>query len=215
MRKRSQLKSPSLSVSFTNIRSLLPKRDELCSYLDDSDADILILTETWLHPDVTNEELFPDKDNYNIYRCDRIDRRGGGVLIAVKKTVSSFPLDTNPSIEITWTACVTTYAKILIRSCYCPPDAHSSFPKDLRDNIERATQLYPADIIYLFGDFNYPLIDWSTMSTTCRVSSNFLELTLDYNLSQVVHQCTRGTNILDLVLTDAPETTRDYLHRRI
>lgn len=83
-------------MSFTNIRSLLPKRDELSSYLDDSDADILILTETWLYPDVTNEELFPDKHNYNIYRRDRVDRRGGGVLIAVTKTVSSVPLDITP-----------------------------------------------------------------------------------------------------------------------
>lgn len=119
----------------------------------------------------------------------------------------SFPLDTNPTIEITWAACVTSCAKILLGACYRPPDADSSFSTELCSNIERATQLFSADVIYLFGDFNYPLIDWSALSSTCRASSDFLELTLDFNLSQVVNQCTRGSNILDLVLTTAPKTT--------
>lgn len=48
---------PRLSTSFTNIRSIFPKRTELCSYLQDSNSDILMLTETWLHPDIRDDEI--------------------------------------------------------------------------------------------------------------------------------------------------------------
>lgn len=77
---------------------------------DCSDADILILAETWLYPEVTNKGPFPDKDNYKIYQCDRVDKREGGMLIVVKNTVSSFHLDTNPFIKITYAVCISTYA---------------------------------------------------------------------------------------------------------
>lgn len=70
----------SLSVSFTNITSLLPKRDALCSFLDDSNSDIVALTETWLTPEIGYTEVFPDDSSDNIYRRDRRTRRGGGVL---------------------------------------------------------------------------------------------------------------------------------------
>jgi hypothetical protein len=34
-------------------------------------------------PNINNNEVFPE--NYNIYRKDRIDQEGGGVLLAIKK----------------------------------------------------------------------------------------------------------------------------------
>ena len=79
-----------LSICFTNIRSILRKRTELCSYLDNHESDILVLTETWLHDEIRNDEILADLNNYAIYRKDRNERRGGGVLIAVKQQITSF-----------------------------------------------------------------------------------------------------------------------------
>lgn len=89
-----------LSLSFTNIRSILPKRDLVGSLIDDTNSDILAFTETWLHPDVNDNEIIPDNNSYNIYRNDRVDRRGGGVLLAVKKTLSSYLINSNSALEI-------------------------------------------------------------------------------------------------------------------
>ena len=57
--------------------------------------DIIILTETWLEEGVNNQEL--NLNNYFVYRCDRKKSKGsntntimgGGVLVAVAKTLKS------------------------------------------------------------------------------------------------------------------------------
>lgn len=52
-----------------------------------STPQVLIFTETWLSPDISDSELC--LTNYRIYRSDRHNRRGGGVLLAVKNTINS------------------------------------------------------------------------------------------------------------------------------
>lgn len=63
--------SGSLSFMFTNIRSVLPKRNNMCSCIDSTDADVIILTETWLSSKVKDSKIFSCPKRYNIYRCDR------------------------------------------------------------------------------------------------------------------------------------------------
>lgn len=47
-----------LSLLFTNIRSVSSKRDELSSVIDSCDADVVVLTETWLSAKVGSNEFF-------------------------------------------------------------------------------------------------------------------------------------------------------------
>ena len=49
--------------------------------LERDNPDIVVGTETWLKPDVSNAEIFPS--SYTIYRKDRADSYGG-VILAVK-----------------------------------------------------------------------------------------------------------------------------------
>lgn len=166
----------------------------------------MVLTETWLHPDVSDSEIFPDFNNYNLYRQDRVGRRGGGVLIGIKKSLSSFSIPTNSSLEIAWAGCTTATKRILIGACYRPPAADPKFTDNLRQSLEMATHSFPSDCVYLLGDFNFPQIDWLTLSSLCHNSNNFLNFSLDFNLFQVVNEPTRESNTLDLILTTAPET---------
>ena len=46
-------------------------------------ADIVLISETWLNANILDQELFPLSDSI-VYRKDRKDRNGGGVLIAAK-----------------------------------------------------------------------------------------------------------------------------------
>ncbi|EEC05312.1 hypothetical protein IscW_ISCW003636, partial [Ixodes scapularis] len=46
---------------------------------------VVVVTETWLNEQVTNDEVFPA--GYKIFRKDRCSR-GGGVAIAVKDSKS-------------------------------------------------------------------------------------------------------------------------------
>ena len=49
-------------------------------YADNS--DVVCTNETWLNSDFDNQELLPT--GYTIYRTDRLNQNGGGVLIAIK-----------------------------------------------------------------------------------------------------------------------------------
>ena len=58
-------------------------------------------------------------------------------------------------------------------------------------------------------DFNYPDIDRETEICTSHKGNRFLAITKDNYLSQLVQDPTRGTAILDLVLTNRPDRTTD------
>lgn len=200
-------------MTLTNIRSLLPKRENISSILDDSNTDIAVLTETWLHPNILDAELFSGVNIFSIYRCDRSERKGGGVLIAIKNTLSSFLIDTHSPLEIVWAACFSASSKILIGACYRPPDAGPSFSDELRKSIAAAVQSYQCENVYLLGDFNFPDVDWPSLSSPSRASVEFINLTLDFNFFQTVDAPTRGSNLLDLILSNAPETIGPITYR--
>ena len=69
------------------------------------DVDIVAITETHLDDSIDSLELFPN--TYTIFRKDR-NRRGGGVLIAVKNNICCLPrhdlnnVDSNCSTEMLW-----------------------------------------------------------------------------------------------------------------
>ena len=50
--------------------------------------DILVFTESWLPPNISNEDI--KITNFNLpYRNDRVERLGGGVAIYVKESLQS------------------------------------------------------------------------------------------------------------------------------
>lgn len=82
----SLLASHNLSIIHLNIQSLLPKISilevEMQSY------DILIFTETWLSPRISNDDICIP--NFNPpYRKDRLGRQGGGVAIYTRIGIPS------------------------------------------------------------------------------------------------------------------------------
>ena len=60
--------------------------DFYCSLLQE-DYDIIALTETWLVNEINNSEIFDKR--YDVIRKDRDNKkkRGGGVLLALKKNI--------------------------------------------------------------------------------------------------------------------------------
>lgn len=56
---------------YTNVRSFLSKRAEICSLVSSSSSNIVVLTETWLSGDVTDDEILTDLPNFDVFRNDR------------------------------------------------------------------------------------------------------------------------------------------------
>lgn len=189
------------------------KRQELHSVIDSCDADIVVLTETWLSAMVRDNEIFYGSKRFNVYRCDREARSGGGVLIAITDALISFSVNVPCDLEIAWVCVVMNFKRCILGICYRPPQCSSSFVNKLHDAIHLVITRFPDSPIFLFGDFNFPNIVWldhypvpSLSSSQC---SEFVKMCSDFNLRQLVNQPTRVTasssSILDLVLTTCPD----------
>ena len=61
--------------------------NDLCNTASVLNVDIIACTETWFHKDIS--DCYINIPNYDIFRCDRRDRKGGGVCVYVKKSLKA------------------------------------------------------------------------------------------------------------------------------
>jgi exonuclease III len=104
-----------------NIKESNLERFQNLVYSDD--LDIVCVNETWLSGHVYNAEIL--HSGYCIVRKDR-KTRGGGVLLGIKTAVfkSVREIEHNHDLEIAMAEITTAKdMKLLICSCYRPPDA--------------------------------------------------------------------------------------------
>ena len=87
-----------LRLAHLNVRSLLPKLEQVRVLLIDNNFDILVLTETWLHSDIEQHVEF---DGYRVVRCDRVER-GGGVAIILRDAYQYEIMKAGGNIEQVW-----------------------------------------------------------------------------------------------------------------
>ena len=91
-----------------------------------------------------------------------------------------------------------TGQRTLIGACYRSPSASHDMNIALYELITRACNMY--DSVIIAGDFNHANINWETLNCDGEAVP-FLDMVLNNYLVQNVHAPTRGSNILDLVLT--------------
>lgn len=144
-----------------NFRSLLPKQDNLFCSIEACSADAVVGTETWLSKEVTDRELSISA-SFQIYRKDKNESRGGGVIIAVKSELTSSLVDIPSSLQILWVTARLNFKLCLIGLCYRPPDSSSHFVDKLTASLEQVNTKFPNSPVMLTGDFNLPGINWST-----------------------------------------------------
>lgn len=135
---------------------------DLCNNVACHDYHAILLSETSLTPDFSDEEL--GLSNYNIYRRDRDANqtgksRNGGVLIAVRKDIKSWRLEiTETTSEEVWVG-LSEIQKILC-CFYTPPRSTAESYETHCKLIELVEQEYEDYDIYIAGDYNLPKILW-------------------------------------------------------
>jgi len=82
--------------------------------------DILAGTETWLTPDVMNNEIILLEFGYNIYQKDRPSGYGGVLLAVTNKILSTDLPSLSTDCEIVWTKLNITGYPMYIASYYRP-----------------------------------------------------------------------------------------------
>jgi len=89
-----------------NVRSLLGKLDFVRIWASSTDADVIVLSETWLNTTILASDI--SLKGYNVYRTDR-PNKGGGVAIYVK---NKFSVTTLISKSVNYTLITYNYTLI-------------------------------------------------------------------------------------------------------
>lgn len=152
-----------LKIINVNARSLANKVEDLERILLVRSPDVVVVTETWLHPNIANSELCPPE--YNIVRKDGVSM-GGGVAIFHKTSLQCMPVSTPIDHEVL--LCKLGYDNVSFMVCavYRPPNTAISMISDLNDYLIQHVK--PSTNFILLGDFNLPYIDWSTLTVYGR-----------------------------------------------
>ena len=184
------------SFLLINARSLLHKIDDLTALLSANPVDFVAITESWLHKDI--EDSLLHINGFNLFRKGRTTRRGGGVCVFLR---DELPCTRRCDFENNDFECLLLFlcpkrlprplTGIAVSIVYHPANLNAQEHKDLNEYLINTTDLirnkYPDHGVFPLGDFN----DFDTRN-----------LTSNQNLKQVVKQPTRGSTILDLIVTN-------------
>lgn len=219
--------SSNLKIYYQNVRGLRSKTMQFYRNLSLSSYDILILTETWLMPGVSDSELFDDR--YIVWRRDRDyavtgQSRGGGVLIAVRKDLNATPQPCYCSTaEDLWLTLsikqrnIRSSIKVSLNICVlylCKQNLGLSFSNQLNNFLFKLDDILinkPNEKYLIIGDFNMSAISWSLNTGESSLSPDnvnsvdehsLIDLLYTHNLSQYNGILNNYGRILDLVLSN-------------
>ena len=184
-----------------NIRSLLPKHDEIQALLVDSNLDYLCLSESWLHSKALTTLI--DIPGYTCFRKDRETGRGGGVVIYIRDSfkTASIELDYNdiPIECIGVTVHLSPEMRFRIIVLYNHPTHTNSFYNALEKLLKIVS--HKTEVI-IFGDFN---VNWANKKSRSKLKSTMSK----FDFSQVIEGPTRITKStqsqIDLLFTNRVE----------
>lgn len=213
-----------LVIRYQNARGLRTKIDEFSGNIINSEADIHILTETWLNSDFHSSEYI--MNNFTSHRRDRNysntkTTMGGGCWLFHKKELDvtrRYDLESDIDfVEDLWVQVNLDNSddRLFICSVYItsmPNNAHLyiAFTDRIKDSISK---LNPSDRLLIIGDFNVSDIKWRvgndgvlthTLSSGCNKAIDVLDMISFGNLRQHNSVFNKDNNILDLVLSSDP-----------
>ena len=193
-----------LSIFYTNPRSIVNKLQQFQSLVYSKSFDIIALTETWLTDSIFDNEILPT--NYTIFRNDR-SSRGGGVLIAVNNRISCTHMTSPDDLEIIGVQ-LNLNNPFAVWVTYVPPNSTATDYNNLFNFLNDFQNVH--NNLILLGDFNFPDIDWDTLSGHSAASNQLCDLIFQAGLCQLIDVPThKQGNILDLLLTNLEDKIED------
>ena len=192
-------KQKGLHFIHINVRSLIPKVDELRLIARNSNAAVIGVSETWLDSTVMDSEI--KIDNYVLSRGGR-NRNGGGVCANVRADIAfKTRLDLRcDDLQSVWIELLLPKTKpILTGVVYRPPNQMNFY--DLLENvISSCDRFFDIESIIL-GDFNTNV----SGSTDSSLVQHLKQYMLLFYLNQIISDPTRTTinssTTIDLILT--------------
>ena len=196
---------PELIIGLQNIRSLYKKVSFVSNTLNMDSIDFLFLTETWLDDRITDSMI--SVNSYEILRCDRMIKKGGGVALYHKQSINVQKLQ-NPDVQSTFSnfefMCVRLdigKTNITILCFYIPSDS-SQCPSTIVNACKIISYFLTNTAPFIIlGDFNLPKINWIHSTAKGKEAEIFLNFCTNNALTQCIDSAThQDGNVLDLVI---------------
>jgi len=157
----------------------------LCLFVASNNPDIIFLTETWLHSEISDTLI--NISNYKLLRDDRVNKRGGGVCVYINEGCAWEELiDLNKPVEIEakWVSAYKTIFCVI----YIPPAYQYKLQNEISqyiiENFDTFNKTHPNFSNICLGDFN------------C-FQTNFLESQLA--MEMIIKGATRCNSLLDKI----------------
>ena len=191
--KTTSITRSGLKIVHLNIRSLRNTAHivQLRYLAISSNIDVLTISETWLSTTCTNSEV--GIASYNLFRLDRLHKRGGGVCAHVRKELKASVLKELSEISETdfhqlWIKVqCKMFKSLLICVPYRPPDCPVvCFESFFKPNYIQALQY--GKPIFILGDLNCNLLK------TSQEQKALNDVSTELNLTQIINNPTRITN---------------------
>ena len=162
------------------------------------------LTETWLNRTVSNSFYNSNPYQFDIHRCDRQDKKGGGLFLLVPKFCNSKirndPNNMSKTFESLWVECKLSFHKsILINISYNPNKQFcSQFLDELVLCIDKASTENKS--VCLIGDYN---INYLNNKEKQKLDTIILPYDLHLMNSRTGTRHQNGScRLLDYIITD-------------
>ena len=199
-----------LRVISVNFQSMKAKRESFWSLLEEANPDIILASETWLHPGIHDCEVLPDNYRF-IARGDRPNDPHGGVAIIAHRELEGVQVNLPTDSEFVAASFTCKHSKkpLITGALYRPPSSDVEYMESLCSAISSLSNMYPGSVIWISGDANLPDIEWETTSIVdhhnpVQVNTLFINTVMDIASEQIVDFPTRGQNLLDIFVTNRP-----------
>jgi hypothetical protein len=199
-----------------NVRSCLNKIDDLRITVQNQNVDILCITESWLHKDISDDII--SLPNFSVVRDDRANRKGGGVAIWISNFQAfNQVLTTNHNNFANLFDCNCIFLhlythNILLIVIYIPPQSVINHAANINtlliDSIDEFTTKFPDCELIVCGDFNGFVLDPLLYSFDLQITNNVQPTRLNAILDHVL----LSSNLIDHynITIENPISTSDH-----
>ena len=192
----------SIPFMYLNSRSLFNKMSLLLNYISEVQPKVVAITETWAKQE-TPDGMYA-LAGYNLFRGDRLDRKGGGVMIYIDASITASQISLGYFSDFEFVCCKLHLAKNEILGIVCvyrPPNITDTGDFNLISIINKFMALNFSYNIIL-GDFNMPNVDFKYLKAPIKLMP-FIEVCSKFYLRQHIRESTRpnSDSVLDLIFS--------------
>ena len=140
------------------------KINQIKLLIEQYNAIVIIITETWLDPSVLDSEI--QIPGFSIFRSDRCNRTRGGVCIYTRCDLPVTKLHSYSNSVVETVTVKISNLDMIINGIYRPPNTKNDEFKDALDKIENIIDDHNGNSmnIVIAGDFNMKDVNWNNLN---------------------------------------------------